>query len=254
MFESLCAEGKPDRFAALADDLVRSKVDVILTSSPDETLSAKNATKTIPIVFYAAGDPVASGLVDSLARPGGNVTGFTTIASVLSGKRLELLKEIVPKLSRVAVLWYRSMQPWKQNQLAAQELGLQLHSMQVSSPDELENAFKEAVIARSTAVVVPESPLASSHRKQIVNLAAKNRLPAVYARKDIVHGGGLMSYGADPSEAHRRIALLVDKILKGAKPGDIPVEQPTKFELVINLKTAKQIGLTDSATGARQSG
>jgi putative tryptophan/tyrosine transport system substrate-binding protein len=244
VFESLSSEGKPDRYAALAGELVRSKVDVILTSSPDETLAAKNATKTIPIVFYAAGDPVASGLVDSLAHPGGNVTGFTTIASVLSGKRLELVKEIVPKLSRVAVLWYRSMQPWKESQLAARELGLQLHSMQVSSADELESAFTDAVTARSAAVVVVESPLASSTGKQIAALAAKNRLPTVYARKDFVEGGGLMSYGADPSEAHRRIALLVDKILKGANPAELPVEQPTKFELVINLKTAKQIGLT----------
>jgi putative tryptophan/tyrosine transport system substrate-binding protein len=142
------------------------------------------------------------------------------------------------------VLWYRYMQPWQQSQLAARELGLQLHSMQISSADELDNAFKEAVKAVSAAIVVQESTLASSHGKQIQNLAAKNRLPAVYARKDFVERGGLMSYGADPSEAHRRIALLVDKVLKGAMPGDIPVEQPTKFELIINLKTAEQIGLT----------
>jgi putative ABC transport system substrate-binding protein len=182
--------------------------------------------------------------VESLAQPRGNLTGFTTIATVLSGKRLELVKEIVPKPSRVSVLWYRSIRPWQESQVAAKELGLQLHSMQVSSADKLQSAFKEAAAAHSAAVVVPESSLASSHGKQIVNLAAKHRLPAVYTRRDIAESGGLISYGADPSEAHRRIGLLVDKILKGTKPADLPVEQPTKFELVINLKTAKALRMT----------
>ena len=188
------------------------------------------------------------GLVDSLARPGGNITGFTTISTVLAGKRLELLKETVPKLSRVAVLWDPkapgSAQQWKESQLQARELGLQLHSMEVSSADKFESAFKEATKARSAALAVTQSPLTSSYQKQIADLATKHRLPAIYPREDFVASGGLMSYGADRAEPYRRVASMVDKILKGTKPADIPVEQPTKFELVINLKTAKALGLT----------
>jgi putative tryptophan/tyrosine transport system substrate-binding protein len=167
---------------------------------------------------------------------------------VLVGKRLELLKETVPNLSRVAVLWDPkspgSDQSWKESQLAARELGLQLHSMEVSSADQYEGAFKEATKVRSRALTVPQNPLTSTHRKQIADLAAKNRLPAIYPRGDYVAGGGLMSYGRDQTEPYRRGAVFVDKILKGTKPADLPVEQPTKFEFVINLKTAKQIGLT----------
>jgi putative tryptophan/tyrosine transport system substrate-binding protein len=245
-FEDRYADRNLDRLPILVEELVPLKVDVILTSSPSETLAAKKATATIPIVFYSAGDPVASGIVKTLARPGGNITGFTTIAAGLSGKHLELLKETVPKLSRVAVLWWHgSPRHWQENQMAARDLGLQLHSMELRSTEQLDTAFKEATKAGSNALVVAQSPLASfSNRKLITGLAAHYRLPAVYARSDFVESGGLMSYGADRTEPYRRIASMVDKILKGTKPADIPVEQPTKFELVINLKAAKQIGLT----------
>jgi putative ABC transport system substrate-binding protein len=203
----------------------------------------------IPIVFILlAADPVAAGLVDSLARPGGNITGITNVAAELGGKRLELLKETVPKLTRVALLWdpqnSGSVQAWKESQTPARELGLQLHSMAVSSADKFEAAFNDAIKAHSTAVAVTPTILATSHRKQIVELAAKTRLPAIYAREEFVQSGGLMSYGTDLEDHYRRAAAYVDKILKGAKPADLPVEQPTKFEVVINLKAAKQIGLT----------
>jgi len=242
------AEGKLDRLPALADELVRLKVDVLVVSSTPGTLAAKNATKTIPIVFYNVADPVAVGLVDSLARPGGNITGFTIITAVLAGKRLELLKETIPKLSRVAMLW-NPQNPgnalnWKESQLPARELGLQLHSIEVSSSNRYESAFKHIIEARSSALAVMQDPLMVSNRKVIADLAIKNRLPAIYPRGDFVESGGLMSYGADEAEAVKRVASMVDKILKGAKPADLPVEQPTKFELMINLKTAKALGLT----------
>ena len=247
-FEYRDAEGKPDRLPAVADELVRLKVDVIVTASTVGALAAKNATRTIPIVFYSAGDPVATGLVDSLARPGGNVTGFTNIAPVLAGKRLELLKETVPKLFRVAVLWNSqnpgSTSQWKESQLPARELGLQLHSMEVSSADKYEIAFKEVTKARSDALAVTADPLANANQKQIADLTTKNRLPAIYPWGFFVDNGGLMSYGPNFAAEGRDGARLVDKILKGAKPADLPVEQPTKFELLINLKAAKQIGLT----------
>ena len=217
-------------------------------STPLAAVAAKNATRTIPIVFLLAGDPVASGLVDSLARPGGNITGFTTISTVLAGKRLELIKETVPKLSRVAVLWdpksQASDQSWKESQLPARELGLQLHSMEVSSAAKFEGAFKDAIQVRSTALAVLQSPFTSTYQKQIADLATRHRLPAIYPREDFVTSGGLISYGADRTEPYRRVASMIDKILKGAKPSDLPVEQPTKFELIINLKTAKALGLT----------
>jgi len=247
-FEYRSAEGEPNRLPALADELVRLKVDVLVMSTPDAVLAAKKATTTIPIVFLLAGDPVASGFVDSLARPGGNITGFTTISTVLAGKRLELLKETVPKLSRVAVLWDPkapgSVRQWKENQLQAKDLGLQLHSMEVSSVAKFEGAFKDATQARSTALAVLQSPFTSTYQKQITDLATRHRLPAIYPREDFVASGGLMSYGADRTEPYRRVASLIDKVLKGAKPADLPVEQPTKFELIINLKTAKALGLT----------
>ena len=240
------ADNKIDRLPALADELVRLKVDVIITNSTSAAIAAKNATKNIPIIFLGVSDPVASGLIDSLPRPGGNLTGLTNIAPVLAGKRLELLKETVPKLSRVAVLWNPrdsgSTLNWKESQLPARELGLQLHSVGVGSVDEYENAFKGAVKARSGAVAV--SPLAGSNHNRIVELAAKNRLPTIYYRGDFVESGGLMSYGPEETEIVRRAAFFVDKILTGANPADLPVEQPTKFELIINLKAAKQIGLT----------
>jgi putative ABC transport system substrate-binding protein len=195
-----------------------------------------------------SGDPVALGLVDSLARPGGNITGITSIAEVLAGKRLEILKETLPRLSRVAVFWDpkapESVQQWKESQLSARELDLQLHSMELSSADKFESAFNEATKARSAAVAGTHASLFTTNQKRIVELAAKSRLPAIYSREDYVDSGGLMSYGADRAESYRRAALMIDKILKGAKPADLPVEQPTKFELVINLKTAKTLGLT----------
>jgi putative ABC transport system substrate-binding protein len=219
-FEYRYSEGKLDRFPALVDELVRLKVDVLLTSSMEETLAAKNATRTIPIVFVGGGDPVAAGLVDSLARPGGNITGFTSIGAVLAGKRLELLKETIPHLSRVAMLWdpqdASSAQQWKESQLPARELGLQLHSMEVSSADKYESAFKEAIKAGSTALAVPHHGLASPNQKRIAGLAIKNRLPAIYGRQDYVDSGGLMSYAADRVEPYRRVAWMVDKILKQA--------------------------------------
>jgi len=247
-FESRYADDKLDRLPALAGELVRLKVDVIIVSGSAATVAAKKTTSTIPIVFLSLPDPVALGLVDSLARPGGNVTGFTIITAVLAGKRLELLKKTIPKLSRVAVLW-NPQNPgnalnWKESQLPAREMGLQLHSMEVSSAEKYESAFKEVIKARSAALAVMQDPLTLSNQKKIADLATKNRLPAIYPRGDFVESGGLMSYGADQGEPYRRIASMVDKILKGTKPADIPVEQPMKFEFVINLKAAKQIGLT----------
>jgi putative tryptophan/tyrosine transport system substrate-binding protein len=247
-FEYRYAEGKPDRLPALADELVRLKVDMLVVGSTPNALAVKNATKTIPIVFYNLGDPVAVGLVDSLARPGGNITGFTNIAPVLAGKRLELLKETIPKLSRVSMVWNpqnpASALNWKESQLAARELGLQLHSVEVSSSARYESAFKEIIEARSSAIAVTQDPLNVNNRKVIADLALKNRLPAIYPRTDFVESGGLMSYGPDRVEPYRRAAVMIDKILKGAKPADLPVEQPTKFELMINLKIAKALGLT----------
>jgi putative tryptophan/tyrosine transport system substrate-binding protein len=246
-FENRFADDKLERLPALADELVGLKVDVLLTPSTPAALAGKNATRTIPIVFLNVADPVAIGLVDSLARPGGNITGFTTIEAVLAGKRLELLKETVPKVSRVALLWdpqnLGSTQEWKESQLSARELDLQLHSMEVSSAAKFEEAFKEAAKARSAALAVTLSALITSNQKRIVDLAAKNRFPAIYARGDFVASGGLMSYGADPTEPYKRVASMIDKILKGTKPADLPVEQPTRFELLINLKTAKALGL-----------
>jgi putative tryptophan/tyrosine transport system substrate-binding protein len=248
VFEYRYANNKPEQLPRLAAELIRSKVDLVFASSNPAALAAKNATKTIPIVFLGAGDPVALGLVDSLPRPGANLTGITSIAEVLSGKRLEILKEIIPKLSRVAVVWNPqgpdSVQQWKESQLAARELGLQVHSMEVSTVERFASAFDEAIKSRSGAVAGTHDSLFTTNQKPLVNLAAKNRLPAIYSREDYVDAGGLMSYGADRVEPYRRAALMIDKILRGANPTDLPVEQPTKFELVINLKTAKQIGLT----------
>jgi len=247
-FESRHADNKLERLPALVDELVGLKVDVFFTPGSNEALAAKNATSTIPIIFATTADPVAAGLVDSLARPGGNITGFTYIGAVLSGKRLELLKETIPKLSHVGVLWNPqdpgSTQQWKESQLSARELGLQLHSMEVSSADKYEGAFEQATKARIAAVAVTQSALTNSYQKRIADLAAKKRLPAIYPRGDFVESGGLISYGADQTEPFKRVASMIDKILKGTKPADLPVEQPTKFELMINLKTAKALGLT----------
>ena len=247
-FEFRSADNKLDRLPALADELGRLKVDVLFTPAGDEALAAKKATKTIPIVFAGVADPVAIGLVDSLARPGGNVTGFSTIAPVLAGKRLELLKETIPRLSRVAVLWdpksRASAQSWKESQLAARELGVNLYSTEVSNADRFDGAFQEAIKAGSVGLAVIASPLVNTNQKRITDLALNHRVPAIYPREDFADSGGLMSYGPDRTEPYRRAAVYVDKILKGAKPADLPVEQPMKFEFIINLKAAKQIGLT----------
>jgi len=241
-------DGKFDRLPEFAAELVRLKVDVLVVNTTNAALAAKNATETIPIFFMGVSDPIGAGLIDSLPHPGGNITGLTNIAPVLSGKRLELLKETVPKLSRVAVLWDPknpgSTPQWNESQLAARDLGLQLHSMEVSSVDKYESAFKGAIKARSAGLAVTLNPLANSNQKRIVDLAAKHRLPAIYARSDFVDNGGLMSYGPSFASEGRDAARLVDKILKGAKPADLPVEQPMTFELVMNLKTVKALGLT----------
>src|SRR5215467_1493773 len=242
------AEGKADRLPALAAELVVLNVDVIITSATPSVLALKKATSTIPIVFTAIADPVASGLITSLARPGGNITGLTILAVELSGKRVELLKEAVPKVTRVAFLW-NSANPgltpaWREAQAAAQALGLQLQSLEVRSSNDFDSAFGAALRERAQALITTPEPLYNTHLKRIVEFAAKNRLPAMYTNPQFVDAGGLMSYAPDYTAQYRRTATYVDKILKGAKPADLPVEQPTKFEFVINLKAAKQIGLT----------
>jgi putative ABC transport system substrate-binding protein len=247
-FEYRNADNKLDRLPALVDELIARKVTVLLAVPAPAAVAAKNATKTIPIVFVGGFDPVAAGLVDSLARPGGNITGFTGILPMLAGKRLELLKETVPKLSRVVAFWdpqnLGSAQQWKESQLPARELGLQLYSIEISRAEKFEVAFKEAIKANSDAVTLMASQFFYSNQEQLAALAAKHRLPAIYPGGDFVENGGLMSYGADQAEPYRRVASMVDKIVRGAKPADLPVEQPKKLELFINLKAAKQIGLT----------
>jgi putative ABC transport system substrate-binding protein len=241
-------EGKLDRLPALASELVRLKVEVIVTSGPAATRAAKEATSTIPIVMAQDNDPVGNGFVASLARPGGNITGLATLAPEIGGKRLELLKEIVPKLSRVAVLG-TSTQPGSAQQLkeverAAGALGVKLQYLDVLDPKDVEIAFREAAKGRAGAVLTLTSSILLSQRAQLAELAVKNRLPAIYAQSEFVQDGGLMTYGVNLNDLFRRAATYVDKILKGAKPADLPVEQPTKFEFIINLKTAKQIALT----------
>jgi putative tryptophan/tyrosine transport system substrate-binding protein len=242
------ADGKSDRLGPLAAELVRQKVDVIVTAVNTDTLAAKNATKTIPVVMASAGDPVAFGLVQSLARPGGNVTGLSQIAPELSGKRLELLKEMVPHLSRVAVLWnpkgITSPISRKESQEPARELGLHLESIEVTSAERLDKGVEKAKSSRVGALAIMPDPLFAGNLKTIAELAVKSRLPAIFHLPEFVDAGGLVAYGPDRVDMFRRAASYVDKILKGAKPADLPVEQPMKFELVINLKTAKQIGVS----------
>jgi putative ABC transport system substrate-binding protein len=242
------AEGKYDQLPDLAAELVRLKVDVILTQSTPAAVAAKNATTTIPIVMAGGSDPVATGLVASLARPGGNITGITIMNAETAGRRLALLKETSAKVSRVAILW-NSTNPgaavvFKQTQTAAQDLGLQLQSLDVQKVNDLEGAFKAATRGGANALVLLASVPVSNHLRQVADFAVRNRLASIYDRSDFVDAGGLMSYGTHLPEMFRRALIYVDKILKGAKPADLPVEQPMKFELVINLKTAKQIGLT----------
>ena len=251
-FEYRYAEGQPDRLPALATELVRLKVDIIVVAAADTAIrAAKNATKTIPIVMMGSGlDPVEVGYVESLARPGGNVTGITNLSGELGGKRLELLKEAAPKVARVAVL-YDPATPDSVHDVnevlpvAAGGLGLTLRSWEVRAAGDFDKVFAAISKWRPDGLYVPRrSPLMRANEKRIVGVALKSRLPSVYGSRVSVDAGGLMSYGADPAESYRRVAYYVDKILKGVKPAEIPVEQPTKFEFVINLKTAKQIGLT----------
>jgi len=242
------ADGRLERFPDLAAELVRLKVDLIVTRGTTGALAAKNATRTIPIVMATSGDPVAAGLVASLARPGGNVTGLSSINAELVGKRLGLLKEAIPGLARIAVVLNLSnptlVTQRKQIEVAARSLGFQPQFLDVRKPEDLGRAFDTAVKQRADAVHVGLDFLAQSNLGRIVDLAAKHRLPTIYSTRDFVDAGGLMAYGVSRLEIYRRAATYVDKIFKGAKPGDLPVEQPTKFELVINLKTARALGLT----------
>jgi putative ABC transport system substrate-binding protein len=242
------ADEKLDRLPALTAELVDLKVDVIVTAGSPATRAAKERTVTIPIVMAQDSDPVGNGFVTSLARPGGNITGLSTLAPEISGKQLELLKEIVPRLSRVAVLGTSTRpgnaQSLKETELAAGAFGVNLQYLDVLSPKDIDTAFREAGKGRADVVLALTSFVLNSHRTQVVDLAVKNRLPAIYDRREFVEDGGLMSYSVSSTELFRRAAIYVDKILKGAKPTELPVEQPTKFELIINLKAAKQIGLT----------
>ena len=237
-----------EKLPELAAELIRLKIDVLVAVTTNAALAAKKAAGTVPVVFMGVTDPVAAGLVATLAQPGGNTTGITNMAATLTGKRLELLKESLPKVSRVAVLWDPqapgSTPQWNESQLPARELGLHLYSMRVSSVDKYAAAFREAVNAHSNAVWVTLNPLANSNQKLIAELAIGHRLPSICARGDYAENGCLMSYGPGYTTEGKDGARYVDKILKGAKPADIPVEQPMKFELLINLKTAKQIGVT----------
>jgi ABC-type uncharacterized transport system substrate-binding protein len=240
------SEGNIDRFPALAAELVRRKVDIIFAAGAGGGRAAKKATSTIPIIFVGSTDPVATGLVDSLARPGGNITGFSAGAPGLYGKRLEFLKETVPKLTRVGFLWNPATPGGllKEIRGAGQELGVQVQSLEVRSPKDIDSAFETATKAQAGALVVAQQSPMTTNQKQIVELAAKRRLPAIYPDTDSIHVGGLLSYGPSNTDLYRRAATYVDKILKGTKPADLPVEQPIKFELMINLKTAKALGLT----------
>jgi putative ABC transport system substrate-binding protein len=241
------AEGKPDRLAGLAVELVRLKVDVIVTGGGEATQAAMSASSTVPIVTGASGSP-AAGFVASLARPGGNVTGLTVVNVELSAKKVELLKEALPKVSRVAILWDPSNPSneliLKESQRAAHLLRIRLQAVEVRAPNELEGAFAAMTRGRAGAFIHAPSELFFAYRRRLLDLAAKSRLPGVGDTPDFVDAGGFMSYGPNLPQLFRRAATYVDKILKGAKPADLPIEEPTKFELVINLKTAKALGLT----------
>ena len=242
-------QGNVDRASELAAELVRLKVDVIVVAGGDRWIrAAKSATKTIPIVFAAVADPVGGGLVSSLVRPGGNITGLSLMTPDLDGKRLELLKEAFPKVARVAFLWVpagtRGNLPLTEMEAAAKALGLKLQSLEVRSLDDFESAFARAKRDGAQALITTPNPLINTQQRQVLDFAAKNRLPAMYPTSEFVEAGGLMSYAPNYTDSWRRAADFVDKILKGTKPAEIPVEQPMKFEFVISLKAAKQIGLT----------
>ncbi len=251
VIEYRSAEGGAEQFPAVAAELVRLKVDLILAPNTPAARAAKQATSTVPIVAAVMGDPVRDGLVASLARPGGNVTGLTFLGPELVAKRLQLLHEAVPGVSRVAALWHpgaygeRTMSGiFKETEVAARALGVQLQLVEVRGSTDFDRAFSAMARERAGALITLPSPMLFVEHRRIVDLAAKSRLPAMYQAREFVDAGGLMAYGANIPDLFRRAATYVDKILKGAKPGDLPVEQPTKFELVINLKTAKALGLT----------
>ena len=242
------ADGREDRLPDLATDLVRLKVNVIVTTVNTDTLAAKNATRTIPIVMASAGDPVGGGLVKSLARPGGNITGLSQIAPDLAGKRLQLLKEIIPRLARVAVLWNpqgtTSPIAWREIQLPAQELSVKLQSLPITSPNDFDKAFEDATQAHVDALIIMPDPLFAGNLIRLAELSTKSRIPSMFHLREYADHGGLIVYGVDRTDQFYRAAAYVDRILKGTNPAELPIEQPTKFELVINLKTAKALGLT----------
>jgi putative ABC transport system substrate-binding protein len=248
LIEYRFAEGKAERLPELAIELVRLKVDAIFTGGTPAIFALKQATKTIPIVFFSTSDPIGTGVVASLAHPGGNITGISVLASDLWPKRLELLKEIFPKLSRVAMVWNKGNAGMALEAKATQEvagpLGVALQDRGVKDPNELDTVFALMIKDRPDGFLALMDPVLTSHQKRILDFLVQNRLPAIFESRGWVEAGGLISYGANYPDAHKRAASQMDKILKGTKPADIPVEQPTKFELVINLKTAKQIGLT----------
>jgi putative tryptophan/tyrosine transport system substrate-binding protein len=242
------AEGKNERYAILAAELVNLGVDVIVTGGTAATLAAKQATNTIPIVVLNAGDLVGEGLVASLARPGGNVTGFTSVDPDFSAKRLQLLRETFPKVSRVAVLYHGGpggdQEELKETQTAAKTLGVQIQPLQVLEPDQFQPAYAAMTKERAQALIIFPGTFTAFHRKELLELAAKIRIPTMCARPEWSERGCLISYGHDPRDQFRRAAVYVDKILKGTKPADLPVQQPMKFELIVNLKTAKELGVT----------
>jgi len=238
------ADSKADLLAEQIAEMIQLKVDVIVAGGTQANVEAKKATSTIPIVIANSDDPLGSGLVESLARPGGNVTGLSSMSQELTGKRLELFKEVFPKVRRLAVLWHSASDAgFKETQAAAQGLGFIVRSLEVKRPEDLDNMFVTATKERLDSLFPVTTSFMTTNRQKIVEFAGKNKLPAIYSNAEYVEDGGLMSYATNASDLHRRAAIYVDKILKGAKPADLPVEQPTKFELVINLKTAKQMGL-----------
>jgi putative ABC transport system substrate-binding protein len=247
IIELRSGEGKPDRLPIVAAELVQLKVDVIVTGGGASNRAAKATTSAIPIVMTQDDDPIGNGLVASLAHPGGNVTGLSNIGADVVGKRLELLKDIVPKLSRVTLLVAQAQQSstlMKEAEVAGQVLGLRLQTLILRDAKDIESSFETATKHRAGAILAEANPVLLSQRSLVADLAVKSRLPVIYNRDEYLGAGGLMVYAASITDLSRRAAMFVDKILKGAKPADIPVEQPTKFELVINLKAAKQIGLT----------
>ena len=246
-FEVRWVDGRLDRLPTLAAELVRLKVDVVVTAGSPAARAAKNATTSIPIVMATGGDPVGLGLVATLARPGGNVTGLTTLSRELSGKRLEMLREALPRVTRMGMLWHRTSDidalTRRETEEAAQTLGIQLRAQGVDGPDDFDRALSAIVADRAGAALVATSPMFFGHRRRLAELALKHRLPTIFAFREYAEAGGLMAYGPSYTELFQRAAAYVDKILKGARPADLPVEQPTKFELSINLKTAKALGL-----------